>query len=157
MCVHEIQFLCGHSTVNYTSITILHWWICATVKYSYAITGGWGYCVRNTPILRAHSLDAAFVLRCVNHMRSASWNTTACRPVYHGVPKNYYTRCSLFCCAYDRLFIHGSNLPICLSGHDTWLFRIRSAAGVFYFHIPFLQAMCSRSVYMDLWWYAALR
>ena len=28
ICVHEIQFLCGHSTVIYTSITILHSWFC---------------------------------------------------------------------------------------------------------------------------------
>ena len=163
MCVHEIQFLCGHSTVIYTSITILHWWFCATVKYPYGITRG-GRMVSETHQCYApiHSMRLC-VLRCGNHMRPARWNTTVCRPVCHAVPENsstkksWYTICSLFCCAYKRLFIHVPNLPFCLSGRDTLLFRIWSVAGVFRFHIPFLQAMCSRSMYMDLWWYAALR
>ena len=102
------------------------------------------------------------VLRCVNYMRSVRWNTTVCRPVYHGVPENSstkksgHTRCSLFCCAYERLFMVRI-CPSVMSGRDTWLFRIWSAAGVFCFHIPFLQAMCRRWVYMDLWWHTALQ
>ena len=153
----------GITTVIYTSITILHWWFCATVKYSYGITGGGGM-VSETQQCYApiHSMRLC-VLRRGNHMRSVRWNTTVCRPLYHGVPENsstkkrWHTRCSLFCWANERMFIHGPNMPTCLSGRDTWLFWIWSVAGLFCFHIPFLQAMCSRSVYMDVWWHAALR
>ncbi len=163
MCVHEIQFLCGHSTVIYTSITILHWWFCATVKYSYGITRGGGM-VSETHQCYApiHSMRLC-VLRCGSHMRSARRNTTVCRPVYLCSRKFFnekelthemqliLLRLRAFVYSWSE-FAHKG----CLPGRDTCLFRIWSVAGVFCFHIPFLQVMCRRSVYMDLWWYAAL-
>ena len=100
------------------------------------------------------------MLHCKKHMRSVWWNTTVCRPLYHGVPENsspkkrWRTRCSLFCWAKEHMFIHG---PTCLSGCDMWLFWIWSVAGLFCFHIPILRVMCSSSVYMDLFWHTALR
>ena len=130
MCVHEIQFLCERSTVIYTSIAILHWWFCESAKYPDSIARG-GDMVSETHQCYApiHSMQLC-VLRCGNHMRSVRWNTTVCRPVYHDVPENsstkksWHTRCSLFCCSYERFFIHGPNIPICLvvtrgySGYD---------------------------------------
>ena len=82
MCVHEIQILCGHSTVIDTSITILHWWFCATVKYSYDITRGAGMASETHQCYAAIHWMRLCVLRCGNHMRSARWNTIVCRPVY---------------------------------------------------------------------------
>ncbi len=123
----------------------------------------WGYGVRNAPMLRANSRDAALYASLWKHMRSVRWNTTVCRPLYHGVPENsstkkrWHTRCSSFCWANEGMFIHGPNMPTCLSGRDTWLFWIWSVAGLFCFRISFLRVMCSRSVYKNLCWHAALR
>ncbi len=42
------------------------------------------------------------------------------RPGYHDFPENslkktnWHTRCTLFCCAYERMMIHGLNMPMCL-------------------------------------------
>ncbi len=154
MCVHEIQFLCEHSTVIYTSIVILHWGFCATATYPDGVARCGGM-VSETHQCYApiHSMRLC-VLCCGNDMRTVRWNTTVCRPVYYGVPDNsstkesWHTRYSLFCCTYvyERMFMHGPNMPISLSGRDACLaclVRIWSVAGVFCFHIPFLQVMCN--------------
>ncbi len=152
MCVHKIQFLCEHSTVIWTSVTIRHWGFCAIAKYPDGIARCESMASETHKCYAPIHSTRLCVLRCENHMRSARWNSMVCRPLYHGVSENsstkrsWYTRCSLFCCAYTRMLIHGSKMPLCLSGRDTWLFRIRSVVGVFSFHIPFLQGMCSGSV-----------
>ena len=69
MCVYGIQFLFEHSTVIYTSIAILHWGFCATAKYPDGVARG-GVWYQFAPMLHAHSLGAAWVLRCGNYMRS---------------------------------------------------------------------------------------
>ncbi len=127
MCVHAIQFLCGHSTVIYMSITILHWWFCTTVKYPYGITSGGVWYQKRTNATHPFT-RCGFVCFAVETVCDRHTETPVCRPVYHGVPENSSTK-------------------------KSW----HSVAGVFCFHIPFLQAMCSRSVYRDLWWHAALR
>ncbi len=102
-------------------------------------------------------------LLCGNHVWSVRWNTVVYWPGYHGFPENsftktnWHTRCTLFWCAYEHMVIHGPNMPKCLSGGDTWLSWIWSVTGVFCFHIPFLQAIYRRLVYMDMCWHAALR
>ena len=101
-------------------------------------------------------------LRCGYHMRSVRCNSVVHMPVQwfaeNSLTKtNWHTRWSFFWCTYERMVIHGPNIPICLSGGDTWLSRIRSVVSVFCFHIPFLQAIYGRSVCMDLCCHAALR
>ncbi len=109
-----IQFLCELSTVIYTSVAILHWWFCATVKYPYGIT--------------------------------------RCRKFFNEKELTHEMQLTSVC-----LFMVRICPSVCLVVTRGYSGRIWSVAGVFCFHIPFLQAVCSRSVYMDLWWHAAWR
>ncbi len=43
-----------------------------------------------------------------------------------------------------------------MSGDATWLPRIWAAAGAFHFHPSFIQAVYSRSVCIDLWFFVCL-
>ncbi len=153
-----MQFFCEYSTVIYTSIAILNWEFSANWKVSRRHrTSGGGYPRITECCAPIHALQPCCASLWIPYAVSTLQNSLT-KPLENSLTKpNWHTRCTFFCCAYERMVIHGPNIPIRLSGGDTWLFRIRSVVSVFCFHIPFLQAIYSRSVCMDLCWHTALR
>ncbi len=129
---------CEFSTVIDTSIAVLHW--------DFALTEGYPDCIGPVeasikgssnavrPFTRYSLAALLWKPYAVSTLKqwSIGQGTMVSRIFFN---ENRHTRCTLFCCAYEHMVIHGPNMPMCWSGGDKWLSGIWSVAGVFSFHI----------------------